>query len=349
MAGQIGHARAVAPLVVVPGVNLELGAVHHHRGEAIHDGAAVVVHVVDRHQGPLLVAEDPAQLTGGGGLEGAVHLLHRHGALELEYRIGERSIEQRHTHGVAVELALQLRKDQPNRLGRTGGGGDQALGAGAGAAQVALEAIHHHLGVGHVVEGGDGAVADAKALVHHLHHRRQAVGGARGGGEQPVARRIEELVVDAEHHVQRLLAGHHTLHRAGHDHALQAHLIEVGLQGFGSFELAAALQHQLHAHLVPGHGSGIALLGVTHRRGVHHKACGVGLHGLMPAAVHRVEGEQVGGGVGVTGRVIHMHQLDAGAPPQGPEHQAADATEAVDADFHGQCSAGKGRREPAAT
>ena len=98
---------------------------------------------------------------------------------------------------MAAELALQLGKDHPDRPGRASGGGDQALDAGTGPAQIALEGIHHHLGVGHIVQGGDRAVADAEALVHHLHHRRQAVGGAGGGGEQAVTIGVVEVVVDA--------------------------------------------------------------------------------------------------------------------------------------------------------
>jgi hypothetical protein len=40
--------------------------------------------------------------------------------------------------------------------------------------------------------------------------------------------------------------------------------------------------------------------------------------------------------VGIACRLIHMHQLKARATPEGTEHQAADPTEAVDADAHGE-------------
>jgi hypothetical protein len=43
----------------------------------------------------------------------------------------------------------------------------------------------------------------------------------------------------------------------------------------------------------------------------------------------------MGGGGRITAAVVHMHQLDAGATPQGSKHQAADAAESVDADAHG--------------
>ena len=58
--------------------------------------------------------------------------------------------------------------------------------------------------------------------------------------------------------------------------------------------------------------------------------------------MHRIENQQVGGGVGIPGRIVDMHQFDAGSPPQGTEDEAADAPEAVDADFHGTGSGSAG-------
>ena len=176
---------------------------------------------------------------------------------------------------MAVELALQFRKNQPNRPGRASGGGDEALDAGTGPAQVAFEAINHHLGVGDVVEGGDRTVADAEAFLHHLHHRCQAIGGAGGGGQQAVAAGVVEVVVDAVDDVECFRSGDHPFHRTGHNHPLQAHRTEVGLEGGGGFELAAAFEHQLHTGLLPGHGGGFFLLAVTHPPLLHQKAVGL--------------------------------------------------------------------------
>ena len=285
-----------------------------------------------------------------GRLEGPVHLLHRDAALQFEHRIGERGIEQRHPHGMAIQLALQLREDHPDRLGRSSGGGDQALATGAGPAQVALKGIHHHLGVGDIVEGGDRTVFDPEALVHHLHHRCQAVGGAGGGGDQPVDIWIVEMVVDAEHDVEHLGAGDYTLHGAGHHHAVEAHRIEIGLQGFRRLELTAAFEHHLHPGLAPGHGGGVRLLAIAHRGVGDDEALAVVLQtrirlsSLRPAAMHRIKRQQMGGGGGITGRIIDVDQFNAGPPPEGTEDEAADAPEAVDADFHGMGSESAGRR-----
>ena len=237
---------------------------------------------------------------------------------------------------MAVELALQLRKDQAYRFCRSGGGGDQALDAGAGTPEVGFEAIHHHLGVGDVVQGGDRAVADAELLMHHLHHRRQAVGGAGGGRNQPMPLGLIELVVDTENNIQRLLTGDFTLHRAGHDHPPKTWDIEVGLQGFWRFQLAAALQNHFHPCLLPGHGAGVLLLAVAEPPVDHHQVVALALRGLLPAPVHRIKTEQVRGCGRIAAAVVYMHQLYAWAAPEGSKHQAADAAKAVDANFHPQ-------------
>ena len=188
------------------------------------------------------------------------------------------------------------------------------------------------------MEGGDRAVLDAKAFLHHLHHRSQAIGGAARRRDQAVPGGVVELVVDPVHHIEGLFAGDHPFHRAGHHHAAEPHLGEVGLQGLGCFELAAALEHHLHAGPLPGHGGGIAVLGVANGLLPNGEAVAggwVGVHGHRPAAMHRIKAEQVGGGGGVAAGVVDVDQLNAGAAPQGPEHQPTDAAKAIDADFHG--------------
>jgi hypothetical protein len=47
-----------------------------------------------------------------------------------------------------------------------------------------------------------------------------------------------------------------------------------------------------------------------------------------------VEGQQMGGGLGVAGGVVDVDDLEARLTPKGPEDQAADAPETVDAEFH---------------
>jgi hypothetical protein len=74
-AHDVHHPIHVAPLVVVPGVELHLGAVDDHGGQRIDDGRARVIDVIHRHEGAFFVAQDAGEFTLGGGLEQGVDLL----------------------------------------------------------------------------------------------------------------------------------------------------------------------------------------------------------------------------------------------------------------------------------
>ena len=147
---------------------------------------------------------------------------------------------------------------------------------------------------------------------------------------------VVEVVVDAKHDVECFGAGDLTFYGAGHHHMLKTHLIEVRLQGLGCFELAAAFEHHIDISLAPGHSRGVFLLAVAQSSGCNRKASGGCLNGLMPAAMHRVKRQQMGSGVSISCGIIDVHQLDAGPTPKGTEDKAADATKAVDANFHGR-------------
>src|SRR5690606_24433236 len=142
--------------------------------------------VVDGYQRAFLVAEDAMQLTVSGGFEQLVDRFGGGGLFHFKHAIGERGIGQRHPHRVAVEAAFQFREDFRNGGGGAGGGGDEAHAAGPRPAQVLVGCVEDGLGVGEIVDGGHRAVADTQVFMDHLDHRRQAVGGAGGGGDNAV-------------------------------------------------------------------------------------------------------------------------------------------------------------------
>ncbi len=104
--------------------------------------------------------------------------------LQLEHAVGEAGVEHRCPHGMAVQLALQLGIDDRYR-GRTAGRrGLQRQHGRAGAPQILVRRVDHHIGVGRGVDGGDLAVPDAELLVHDLHHGRETIRRARGRRQQ---------------------------------------------------------------------------------------------------------------------------------------------------------------------
>ena len=166
---------------------------------------------------------------------------------------------------------------------------------------------------------------DAERFMDHLHHRRQTIGGAGRSGDDPVHARIIGLIVDAHHHVQ------HTIffHRRGHHHALHA-LIQIGLQyGFG-FHLAGSFDHHIAVRPV-GVGDGFVVTdGNALAIDRHHGIAGPGFP--MPAAMYRIEIQQMRQGCGIAGRIVDADDTSLRIFGGNAHDQAPDATETVDAD-----------------
>ena len=175
--------------------------------------------------------------------------------------------------------------------------------------------------------------ADAERAMDDLDDRGQAIGRARGGGDDAMLRGIEAGMVHAHHDVQR--AG--GLHWSRHDHALHA-LVQVGLEHSNSLHLAAGLDHQVAAAPI-GVGNGL-VGGDANALAVDHHVLAIATRLMLPAAMYRVEVQQVGMGGGITGRVVYLHELQLGPVPGSAQGQAADAAESVDTDFdrHGAVS-----------
>ena len=59
--------------------------------------------------------------------------------------------------------------------------------------------VENTLGIGDVVDSGNRGMLNAKAFLQDIHHRCQAIGGARGGGHYGLVG--IEVVVDPHHYI----------------------------------------------------------------------------------------------------------------------------------------------------
>ena len=91
------------------------------------------------------------------------------------------------------------------------------------------------------MDGGDAAVANADGLMHHFHHRGQAIGGAAGRGDNLVLGGVVDMGV---HTIDNIGRGP-VFHRCA-DHHLFHPGIEIGLQRRLGFENARAVDHHIH-------------------------------------------------------------------------------------------------------
>jgi hypothetical protein len=297
---------------LTPGEHLHLRAVHDHRRERVDDRRARVVLVVDRHQGAFLVAEDARERPVRGGAQDAVDLLDGGSAFDLEDAVRKRGVQQRHAHGEPVQASFELGEDQADRSRRAGRRRDQRDGRGTRAAQVLVWRIHDRLRVGHVVQRRDRAVADADPLVDRLDDRREAVRGARRGRHDVVHVRVIALVVHPQHDVQR--AG--VLDRRRHDH-LRGAPREEGRERLGCPEAARALEHDVDAELAPRDASRVGASRQRDRPAVDLERAVDARDLPRPAAVHRVELEQVRARLGVPVQLVHVHEAQVGPAPAG--------------------------------
>jgi hypothetical protein len=111
----------------------------------------------------------------------------------------------------------------------------------------------------------------------------------------------------------------------------------VTLQHGDRLHLAAGLEHQVATAPV---GVGDGLVGAhPDALAIDHHAIAIAARLMLPAAMHRVEIEQVRVGGGVTCRVVDLHELHFGPVPGGAQGQTADAAKTVDAYFDGHVDA----------
>ena len=160
-------------------------------------------------------------------------------------QIDHGDVRGRNAHRVAVQLALQFRHHQADRLGGAGGGRDHVDRGGAGAAQILVREIEDVLIVGVAVDRGHRALFDAELLVQDLHNGRQAVGGAGGIRNDVVLGGIVGGIVHAEHDGDVFV-----LRRSGDDDLLhRTAQVLGGILGIG--EAAGGFDDDLRADAGP--------------------------------------------------------------------------------------------------
>ncbi len=181
------------------------------------------------------------------------------------------------------------------------------------------------VGVG--VDGRDEPFLDAEGVVEHLGDRRQAVGRARGVGDDPVLR-LQLVVVDADHDrgVDLVLGRHgqHDLVRSG---------LEVFFQRRPVAKHAGRLDHDPHLQVFPRDLGRVTMLGHRDLEVVDEHRVARYPDGLVEPTHHRVVLEQVGQLI-VIEQVVDCHDPDVLPGAEDAKHSAADAAKAIDSNSH---------------
>jgi hypothetical protein len=192
------------------------------------------------------------ELAVGGVLDGLLDVFVRGTLLDAAGKVNDGDVGGGNTHGHAGELAVKLGDDLADSLGGTGGRGDDVLGSGAATAPVlAGGTVDSLLGGGVGVDGGHETLDDGVLVVDDLGERSQAVGGARGVGEDGDVGLVG-LLVDAHDE-------HGSVGRGSGDDDLLSTTLQVGGGLFVGGEDTGGLDDVLGALLGPGDVGGVTL------------------------------------------------------------------------------------------
>ena len=327
--GQVNNALGVAPLVVVPGDNLDHVITHNHGEGSVNGGGDVSAAVVNGDKGSLLNGKDSLHGAVSGLLEGGVNLLSEGLLLNLNHKVHNGHVGGGHAESNAVELALQLGQHKGDSLGGTGGGGHNGEGGGTGATEVAVGGIQEALVAGVRVGGGHGALDNSELLIQDLDEGSKAVGGAGGVGDDVVGLRVVVALVDTNN-----VGGDVTLAGGSDDNLLGASL-NVLAGALGGQEHSGSLNDDVNSELSPGELGGVA---VGHNLDDLVIDGDVGVVNNLDVSVEDSEGgvvlEQVGGLLDTAG-VVDGDNLEEGVGASVPaaEEVAANAAESVDGDL----------------
>jgi len=164
-----------------------------------------------------------------------------------------------------------------------------------------MRRVNNRLRRRHVVERRDRTVLDANSLMDHLDDRGKAVGCAGCGGDDLVLVRVVEVVVDADHNVERAL-----LHGRRNDDAVNSAL-EERRDRLWSLELRGRFEHNFDAKFVPGDIARRGVAAEADPAAVGDDFVPVCERLVLPAPLNRVEVEQVGCRGCVAGNLVDMN------------------------------------------
>src|SRR3989344_9253978 len=320
------HVAGVAVLVVVPGHDLDEGAIEGDAGFGVEGRGCAVADEVGGHYLLVGVAEHALEFAFRGLLHGRADLLVGGFLVELDGQVDHGHVRGRHAERHAGEFLVQLRQHLADGLGGAGRGRDDVFQNTAAAAPVlAGRAVDGLLRGRGGVHGGHQAALDAEVVVQHLGGRVQTVGGAGGGRDDGLAG--VSLVIYAVHEHRRIVLRRRRLHD------LLGAGLDVGLTGFGGQEEAGGVDDDVGARFVPLEISRIFLGGQTNLLAIHHHAAAVDLDVAVEAAMHRVVLQNISQIVWFQ-QVVDGDDLDVFEIFRDrAEHHTTDTAETVNTDF----------------
>ena len=285
---QVNNTVGVAPLVVVPGDQLDEVGVQSNTGLGVEDGRVVITVKVGGDNVVLGVAKNALHLVLRGLLDDSLDLVVGGRLLNAAGQVDNGNVGGGDTHGHAGQLAVESRDDLADSLGSTSGGGDDVLGRSAATTPVLSGGTVDGLLGGSVgVDGGHETLDQTEVVVDNLGEGGKAVGGARSVG-QNVDVGLVLGVVDTHNE-------HGGISGGGRDDDLLGTTLQVSGGLLLGGEDTGGLDNVGSAGLGPGDVGGVALSVEADLLAIDNQAVGaINLDGTLELTVGAVVLEHVG-------------------------------------------------------
>jgi len=278
--GKLKKSVGVSPLVIVPGDDLNESGAHLDSGIGVEDGRSGVVHEVGRHNGIFGVAEDVLEVGLGGFTHLHFNFIEGSVLVEADGEIDNGDVGGGDSEGHAGELTVELGDDFTDGLSGTGGGGDNVGSSSASSSPIFSSlgrSVNNKLVHGDGVDGSHEAFSNSPVVVEDLGDRGQAVGGARGVGDN-VHVALVLIVVDSHHEHGGGVSG------GARNNSFLGTSVQVESSGIGLGEDTGGFADEISSVLAPGDVAGVLLVGDSNEVSVNGDTTLGGLHIALKAS-----------------------------------------------------------------
>src|SRR5690606_22837067 len=220
--GNTHHLTAVAVLVVVPHIQVNLVAIHDGRFGIHNTGVAVTdeigrYHFSRVHPVDLLLQRRMQRLF----TQEVIHFFHAGFFLQVQRQNGHGHVRSRNADGVTGQQTFQFRQRLGDGFGRTGFSDHHVQRRRTTTTVTFMVVVDQVLVVGVGVNGFHVATVNAVGIIHYLQNRGNGVGGT-GRGRQNLVRGVNIAVIDTVNDVFQI-----ALARCGQQHPCRAIAVQV--------------------------------------------------------------------------------------------------------------------------
>jgi len=328
---KVDNTVAVAPLVIVPGNELDEGLVKSDTSLGIEDRGLALTVEIRGYNELISVAEDTLKLTLRGSLDCSADLVISSLLLELTGKVDNRHVKSGNTEGHASKLANKAGDNLGNSLSSTSGRGDDVARSSTTITPgLSRRTIDGLLGGSGGVDSGHKTALHAKLVMDNLGKRSKAVGGARSVGDDGLVS-LHGSVVDT-------IDEHRSISRRSSDENLLGSTSKVSAGLLGGGESTRGFDNPLNTEFTP-----FAVLRIPASKAKDFvgltligdgKLAVLANNGAREATVHGIITEHVSHSISLEERIVESNKLNGHSTlDENTENKTTDTTKTVNSNL----------------